>query len=69
MHPSITRRLVLDHALMTKRLEFPLDKVGKIGYYRRRRFYSTSEACISTKKEVVVNSELPDTDDLDKLHP
>ena len=27
---------------MTKGLEFPLDKVGKVGYYRRRRSYSTS---------------------------
>ena len=49
MHPSITRRLALEHALLTKGLEFPLDKVGKVGYYRRRRFYSTSKEAAQEK--------------------
>jgi len=58
MHPSITRRLALDHVLMTKRLEFSLDKVGKVGYYRRCGFYSTSKACISTEKLKTENLDL-----------
>ena len=74
MYPSITRRLALDHALSTGK--FPA--FDKVGYYHRGRFYSTSNACISntkkievvvTKKIEVVNSELPDRDDLGKLHP
>ena len=78
MHPSITRRLALEHALLTGK--FPA--FGKGGYYHRDRFYSTNKACISntisktkkievvvTKKIEVVNRELPDTDDLGKLNP
>jgi len=74
MHPSITRRLALDHALSTGK--FPA--FDKVGYYHRGRFYSTSNACISktkkievavTKKIEVVNSELPDRGDLGKLNP
>jgi len=43
VHPSITRRLALGHALLTGKLKFPA--LGKVGHSRRGRFYS-SKACI-----------------------
>ena len=69
MHPSITHRRAIEHALITGKLNFSLPR-GAIRI-RGRRLYSISRAHTSktVKKEKLVNSELPIQMSISKLHP